>query len=65
MPYNLESPNTLLEPIDPSNVARWFVRETVQTESEPVRHVLHHVAGNLADFVQWPLRAVPLPISSW
>jgi hypothetical protein len=60
MPYNLESPNTLLEPIDPSNVARWFVRETLQIESEPVRHVLHHVAGNLAEFVQWPLRAVLL-----
>jgi hypothetical protein len=60
MPYNLESPNTLLEPIDPSNVARWFVRETAQIESEPVRHVLHHVAGHLADFVQWPQRAVLL-----
>lgn len=60
MPYNLDSPNTLLEPIDPSNIERWFVRETVQVESEAVRHVLHHVAGHLADFVQWPLRAVLL-----
>lgn len=60
MPYNLDSPNTLLEPIDPSNIERWFVRETIQVESEAVRHVLHHVAGHLADFVQWPLRAVLL-----
>ncbi len=60
MPYNLESPNALLEPIDPSDIEGWFVRETVQVESEPVRHVLHHVAGHLADFVQWPQRVVLL-----
>jgi len=60
MPYNLESPNTLLEPIDPSNIERWFVRETVQVESEAIRHVLHHVACHLADFVEWPKRAVLL-----
>jgi hypothetical protein len=60
MPYNLESPNTLLEPIDPSNIERWFVRETIQIESEAVRHVLHHVAGHLVDFVEWPKRAVLL-----
>jgi hypothetical protein len=60
VPYNLESPNALLEPIDPSNIERWYVRETVQVESEPVRHVLHHVAGHLKDFVQWPQRAVLL-----
>jgi hypothetical protein len=60
MPYNLDSPNTLLESIDPSNIERWYVRETVQVESEAVRHVLHHVASHLPDFVQWPLRAVLL-----
>lgn len=60
MPYNLQSPNTLLEPIDPANIERWYVRETVQVESEAVRHVLRHVAGHLADFVQWPQRAVLL-----
>ena len=60
MPYNLESPNTLLEAIDAANMERWYVRETVQVESEAVRHVLHHVAGHLADFVQWPQRAVLL-----
>jgi hypothetical protein len=30
VPYNLASPNTLLEPIDPYNIERWIVRETVQ-----------------------------------
>jgi len=51
MPYNLESPNTLLEAIDAANMERWYVRETVQVESEAVRHVLHHVAGHLTEFV--------------
>ena len=60
MPYNLDSPNGLLEPVDPSNVARWFVRETLQVESETVRHVLHQVAGNLNDFIHWPARALLL-----
>lgn len=60
MPYNLESPNTLLEPLDVRNVERWYVHETVQVESEAVRHVLHHVAAHLDDFVQWPTRAVLL-----
>lgn len=60
MPYNLESPNALLERIDPTNVERWYVRETLQVESEAVRHVLHHVAGHLEDFVQWPTRAILL-----
>ena len=60
MPYNLASPNGLLEPIDLTNVARWFVHETLQVESETVRHVLHQVGGNLQDFVHWPLRAVLL-----
>jgi len=60
MPYNLESPNGLLEPIDMSNVARWYVKETLQIEPEAIRHVLHHVATNLNDFVRWPARATLL-----
>jgi hypothetical protein len=60
VPYNLDSPNGLLEPMDFSNVARWFVRETLQIESEIVRHVVHHVGGNLKDFVHWPTRALLL-----
>lgn len=60
MPYNLDSPNGLLEPFDLTNMARWFARETFQIESEGVRHVLHHVASNLGDFVHWPARAMLL-----
>jgi hypothetical protein len=60
VPYNLHSPNGILEPLDPTNVARWFVRETLQIESEPIRTVLHQVAGNLNDFVCWPKRALLL-----
>lgn len=60
MPYNLESPNSLLQPIDPTNLERWYALESLQIESEPVRHVLHHVAGHLSEFVQWPNRAVLL-----
>ena len=60
MPYNLDSPNGLLERLDPGNVARWFVRETLQIDSEPLRTVLNQVAGNLNDFVRWPARALLL-----
>jgi hypothetical protein len=41
--------------VDSSNVAQWFVRETLQIECEAVRQVLHQVAGNLKDFVRWPV----------
>ena len=60
VPYNLDSPNGLLEPFDNSNVAGWFVRETLQIESKTVRHVAHQVGGNLNDFVHWPARAMLL-----
>ncbi len=54
MPYNLASPNGLLEPVDLANMSRWFVRETLQVESEAIQHLLHHTARNLDDFVRWP-----------
>jgi hypothetical protein len=60
MPYNLNSPNRLLEPFDPTNVAKWLVSEAIQIDSEPVRNVLFQVAGNLNEFVKWPARAVLL-----
>jgi hypothetical protein len=60
MPYNLESPNGLLEPIDRENIEGWYVQETVQIESEAVRKVLHHVAGHLDQFVRWPVRTILL-----
>ncbi len=58
MPYNLESPNTLLEPIVASDIERWYLRETAQVKPKSVRHILQHVGRHLSDFVQWPLRAV-------
>jgi hypothetical protein len=60
MPYNLYSPNSLLTEIDPANVARWFVGESLQIESEAVRHVVQYVASNLKEFVYWPKRAILL-----
>ena len=60
MPYNLRSPNGLLEPFNLPNMAQWFVRETLQIESEAVRQVLHHVASNLNHFVRWPTCAILL-----
>lgn len=60
MPYNLESPNSLLEPIDSGNIGRWYEREILQEESQAVRHVLLHVGNHLTDFVQWPVRALLL-----
>lgn len=60
MPYNLESPNGLLEPIDMANVARWFAVEALQIESEPIRNVLYQTGGQLADFVKWPTSAMLL-----
>jgi hypothetical protein len=60
VPYNLDSPNGLFEPVDLSNVASWFVKETLQIESEHVRHIVHRVGGTLNEFVYWPTRAVLL-----
>jgi hypothetical protein len=60
VPYNLDSPNGLLEAVDLSNVARWFIRETLQIESEHVRHIVQHVGGTLNEFIRWPSRAVLL-----
>jgi hypothetical protein len=56
MPYNLESPNTLLEPIDPANIARWYVRETIQVESEAIRHVSQHTRRSSCFPINEPLR---------
>ena len=60
MPYNLDSPNGLVEPFDATNPARWFVREASQVESEPLRQILQLVAGNLMEFIRWPARAMLL-----
>ena len=60
MPYNLASPNGLIDPVDPANVARWLDLECLQIESEAIRHVVLHVAGNLKEFLHWPEHAVLL-----
>src|SRR4051812_38038068 len=60
VPYNLDSPNGLLDPIDTTNTARWLVNESLQIESEEIRHVAQYVAGNLKSFIYWPDRAVLL-----
>ena len=60
MPYNLDSPNKLLEPCDRSDLRSWFVRECAQVKNDSVRHVLERVAGDLESFVQWPRRALLL-----
>jgi hypothetical protein len=60
VPYNLDSPNGLLEAVDLLNVARWFVRETLQIKSEHVRHIVQHAGGTLNESVRWPTRAVLL-----
>jgi hypothetical protein len=60
MPYNLDSRNGLLEAVDLSDLDGWYLRETVQIEPVSIRHVLQHVATHIADFVQFPERAVLL-----
>jgi hypothetical protein len=60
MPYNLESPNGVIEPFDFVKPNRWIAREMLQIECASVREVVMRVAGNLDDFVQWPTRAVLL-----
>jgi hypothetical protein len=60
MPYNLESRNGLLEPIDLQNLDGWYARETVQVEQESIRHVMQHVGKHLSDFIRFPNRALLL-----
>jgi hypothetical protein len=60
MPYNLDSPNALLELCDLSNLRSWFTRECAQVKDVQVRSILERVADNLESFVQWPGRALLL-----
>jgi hypothetical protein len=60
MPYNLDSPNGLVNPIDFNNVEGWLISESLQIDSSPIRHVVQFVAANLDAFVYWPQRAVLL-----
>jgi hypothetical protein len=60
VPYNLDSPNGLLEPVNISDIARWFVKETLQIESEHVRDLVQRAGGILSELVHWPTRALLL-----
>jgi hypothetical protein len=60
VPYNLQSPNGIVEDCDLSDLGRWFSRELFQISSEPQRTVLTNVAGNLSSFVQWAGEAILL-----
>jgi hypothetical protein len=60
VPYNLLSPNGLLEPCKLDDLDGWFAKELVQVPSEPERAVLQSVEANLNTFVQWPSEAILL-----
>jgi len=60
VPYNLDSPNQLLEPCVLANLASWFTRECMQVADEHVRSVLNHVADHLDGFIAWPEKAMLL-----
>lgn len=60
MPYNLECPTGLREPLDLNNTATWFGRELQQVSSNAHRYVLQHVFDNLDEFVSWPTHALLL-----
>lgn len=60
MPYNLSSPNGLLEPCDLDDLGGWFTRELVQVSSEPLRDVLQAVEATLDSFVRWADEAILL-----
>jgi hypothetical protein len=60
VPYNLSSPNGLLEPCKLDDLDGWFVKELSQVSSEPERAVLQSVEAKLSDFVRWADEAVLL-----
>jgi hypothetical protein len=60
VPYNLQSPNGIVEYCDLSDLEGWFSRELSQISSEPQRTVLTNVAGNLDSFVRWAGEAILL-----
>ncbi len=60
MPYNLTSPNGILESCDLSDLTGWFARELVQVPSSAEQAILSTVAGELDAFLRWPREAVLL-----
>lgn len=60
MPYNLSSPNGIVERCALSDLDRWFQRELAQVSSKPEKRVLAEVAANLESFVRWAGEALLL-----
>src|SRR5262245_44739217 len=60
MPYNLSSPNGIVEPCDLADLRGWFGRELSQVPNPAERNVLSDVAGELDSFVRWASEAVLL-----
>ena len=60
MPYNLASPNGLIEPPDAENPLAWYLRETEQVANATVRNVIQEVGNNIENFVRWPKHALLL-----
>jgi hypothetical protein len=60
LPYNLASPNGLIEPPDPKDPAAWYFRETAQILDISLKNVLNEVGTNIDHFVRWPGKALLL-----
>jgi len=60
MPYNLGSPNGIVEPIDIADLASWFTGELAQVSNLNERRVLEVVGADLDSFVRWPKEALLL-----
>jgi hypothetical protein len=60
MPYNLTSPNGILEPCDLADLKGWFARELAQVPNLPEQAILSGVAAELDAFIRWPAEAVLL-----
>jgi hypothetical protein len=60
MPYNLSSPNGIVEPCDLTDLEGWFARELTQVPNPAERNVLKIVADDLDSFVRWASEAILL-----
>jgi hypothetical protein len=60
MPYNLTSPNGILERCELPDIKGWFVRELTQVSSPPEQAILSSVSTELDAFVRWPAEAILL-----
>lgn len=58
MPYNLSSPNGIVDPCSLDDLKGWYERELAQVASPAERRVLSEVAANLEAFVSWPREAL-------